>query len=95
MRKNSRTVAQFKKACQDKIDGLRILQFLKYGQETRGPGDEESLLSFFEIFYPECIAGFEFMHDDFTFEELSVEQLDLIRNTLVKIEEGYQKKYHG
>jgi hypothetical protein len=95
LRKNSRTVGQFKKACQEKVDGLRILQFLKHGQEARGLGDVESLRALVKKFYPEYFDGFEFMHDDYTFEELSVEQLDIIRNTLAEIEEAYQRKNHG
>ena len=95
LRKNSKTAAQFRKACTDKIDGLRILQFLKHNQETRRYGDGESFLHFIKVLYPEYLESFDFLKDGFTFEELTVEQLDIIRNSLAMIEEVYQKEHHG
>jgi hypothetical protein len=95
LRKNARTPEQFRKACTDRIDGLRILQFLKYSQEKAGFMDEECLFEYFSNFHPDEMEKLSFVREGYTFEELSVNQLDMIRNSLAGIEENYQKANHG
>ncbi len=55
LRKNSRSMKQFRKACSDKIDGLRILQYLKYSQQKHGYRDEDSLAEYFKL-YQSCFS---------------------------------------
>ncbi|RLD76650.1 MAG: hypothetical protein DRJ15_14975 [Bacteroidetes bacterium] len=94
LRKNSRTVERFRKACTDKIDGLRVLQFLKHNQTERGYKDAECLIEYFENYRPDVLKDLDFLAAGFNFDELSVEHLNEIRNILVKIEEDFQRKHH-
>lgn len=90
LRNNFKTQHHFIKACYEKIDGLRTLQYLKVSQPFLEKSDEACLLEFFTKFYPEAIEELDLDHH-FKFEALSVEQLDNIRNYLRNIEEVYQK----
>lgn len=51
LRVNSRTQSQFVKACHHRIDGLRVLQYLKSSQDAIEYKDEENLRTFFEHFF--------------------------------------------
>ena len=94
LRKNSKTLKQFRRACRDKIDALRILQFLKQTQQEHDLGNEDCLLDYFKSWQPDILNTLEFLRKGFTFEELSISQLDTLRNVLVEIEEHYQKTNH-
>ncbi len=89
LRKNFRTEAHFVNACYEKLDGLRTLQFLKTHQPLIDKTDEACLLDFFSKFYPEAIDELQ-LGENLKFDQLSVEQLDALRNYLMKIEETYQ-----
>lgn len=89
IRKNCKTAGQFIKAAHQKVDALRILQYLKSRQQETGFGDEESLVSLFERFYPG--NGLENILEDLDFTCLSVEDLNRIRDFLVEKEEAIQK----
>ena len=96
LRQNAKTIKQFRRACRDKIDGLRILQFLKHSQTGLNLHDEDCLLDLFSTYYPDEGEKLEFLKSGFTFDDLSIEQLDEIRNVLAGIEESYQRNsmYH-
>ncbi|MEN8226033.1 MAG: hypothetical protein ABFS05_11815 [Bacteroidota bacterium] len=94
LRKNAKTLKQLKRACRDKVDGLRILQYLKYSQQERGYRDEDCLLEYFRSYQPGLVSDLDFLMGGFNFGDLSVEQLNLIRDTLVGIEEKYQNANH-
>jgi hypothetical protein len=53
LRKNCRSENQFIRACHEKFDGLRILQYLKYRHKEEFVEDEKSLFDFLLRFYPE------------------------------------------
>ncbi len=89
LRNNFKTQAHFVKACYEKLDGLRTLQYLKASQAIIGKSDEVCLFEFFAKFYPEAIPLLQ-LDKNFEFNKLSIEQLDSIRNYLMKIEEDYQ-----
>jgi len=95
IRKNAPNEKTFIKSCTEKIDGLRILQFLKHSQGERGYSDEECLLANLKHLQADLFDDFDFLRDGFTFDELSLSQLDKLRNALVAIEEQYQKEHHG
>jgi len=95
LRTNAGSLKGFVKACAEKIDGLRILQFLRHSQDELALTDEECLLSNLSVFQPQLLQDFDFLHEGFTFEELSVDQLNRIRDALVHIEEEYQRANHG
>ncbi len=90
LRKNFKTKDKFVKACYEKIDGLRLLQYLKTKQAMINKTDEVCLYEFFKKFYPEIIKQLN-LDKSFKFNELTVIELDKIRNTLMEIEEKYQK----
>ncbi|MFZ4413147.1 MAG: glycosyltransferase family 2 protein [Bacteroidales bacterium] len=91
LRKNFKTRAHFVKACFEKIDGLRTLQYLKITQPLLGFSDEECLIDFLTKFYPEAITLLE-LKKEIKFDQLSVKQLNTIRDYLMEIETNYQKK---
>ncbi|MCX6230062.1 MAG: hypothetical protein NTZ33_00835 [Bacteroidetes bacterium] len=93
IRKNFKTESHFVKACYEKLDGLRCLQYLKTMQSCLNKTDENSLYEFLAEFYPDAITLLQ-LKADFTFTQLSVEQMDNIRNYLIKIEETYQQQHY-
>ncbi len=94
LRTNATTVKQFKRACREKLDGLRILQFLKHAQGSITLTDENCLLALFETYQQEALKELDLLNSGFNFDEASVNQLDQIRDTLVRIEADFQKKHH-
>ena len=94
LRNNARTIERFRRACRDKVDGLRILQYLKYARTGNGGRGEDCLLEFLETYHSDTIKELDFLTPGFNFGELSVKQLNLIRDALLMIEEKYQKKHH-
>jgi hypothetical protein len=95
LRKNARTAEQFVRACRDRIDGLRILQFLKYSQKLSGYPDEECLIENLRKHYPAIAGRLDFLREGFTFDGTDVASLDQLRNELAAIEEEYQQKAHA
>ncbi len=95
LRENARTRERFARACRDRIDGLRILQFLKSEQKQAGFRDEDGLMEYFARYHPEIAREEWFPKEGFSFDELGTDTLDRIRNILVEIEENYQKAAHG
>jgi hypothetical protein len=104
IRKNHTKIKRFIRACHEKADGLRVLQYLKYrnSMETEvvirdnpgkpHQGDEQNLVEFVSGFY-----GEEWLNSSLqglSFSNSSIPQLDEIRNQLVKIEEKYQYDHY-
>jgi glycosyltransferase involved in cell wall biosynthesis len=91
LRKNSANVNQFIRACHEKFDGLRILQYLKSRQKEEPLEDEKSLNDFLNWFYPETAC-----EEKFSFEHSSSDELENIRMFLFRKEEEYQvNSIHG
>ena len=93
LRKNSSSFKHFIKACYDKVDALRILQYLKFRQKQSEFSDEEMLRKFLLKFHllNENAEMLEILDPSWTFEKANVDDLNSLRNFLVKIEEKYQK----
>jgi glycosyltransferase involved in cell wall biosynthesis len=92
LRENAASQKQFIKACHHKIDGLRILQFLKSEQASESYSNEENLFQFLQQFYPEfVIAQTEHDWNSLDFTTTSMEFLNKIRNFLFETERIYQK----
>ena len=88
LRKNCKDVPHFVKACHDKLDGLRILQFFKSSQEKIHKTDEECLQENLKT-----IFQFEKLDlSTLSFKNSPIDELDFIRNFLVKKEEKIQKE---
>ena len=90
LRKNFKTEKNFINACYEKVDGLRVLQYLKVYQSEINKSDEQCLYEFLQVFYPEFIVHLR-IPIVFEFNKLSIIQLNDIRNKLILIEEEYQR----
>lgn len=91
LRQNFKTKPHFIRACHEKIDGLRILQFLKESQEPDEKVSEVSLSELLNLYknqFPELITS---LHTEVDFQLTTVEQLDHIRDALFEIEMHYRK----
>lgn len=82
LRENFKTTEQFERACIEKIDGLRILQYLKSTQEQSISTDIESLASLLSILKVE--HSIELITK--AFEDKNVINIDRIRNILFDFE---------
>jgi hypothetical protein len=89
LRKNHKVLKQFVKACHEKIDGLRILQFLKTSHNENPQPDEENLIKFYMRHFHG--RGLEKELDGFSFSVSGVETLNNIRNFLFETELELQK----
>jgi hypothetical protein len=90
LRENSRDPKTFVRACHEKFDGLRILQYLKYRQREATSTDEQHLLEFLDKFYPGENEKMKIKSADFSFAKSPLAYLDRIRMFLMKKEEEYQ-----
>jgi hypothetical protein len=93
LRKNSRTAAQFVRACYEKIDGLRILQYLKEQNEKTGIPDEQSALALVELIRQEHDREIEETYiQRLNFECSPVDVLEYLRQLLFEVEMIYRKR---
>ena len=91
LRKNYKTISSFTRAFHTKVDGLRIFQFLRNYQSHIEKNNENCLSDFLKQYYPhECSYLFK-DEKTFSFATTSVEQLDEIRDFLMKQEAIYQQ----
>ncbi len=92
LRKNCKNRNQFIKACHHKVDGLRVLQFLKHHQAMANFRDEDNLLGFLEKFFPDFFAIFGIeIKNNLDFQNSPIALLDHIRNFLMEKERIFQK----
>ncbi len=93
LRENNKDAAHFVRACHEKLDGLRILQYLKSEQTKQCLNDEQCLadniIQMFSGIYQFNNAQ---LLKSLTFKECPVSSMDEIRNYLVKVEEILQQK---
>ncbi len=91
LRSNFKSQPHFIRACHEKIDGLRILQFLK---ESQVPDEKVSetalsdLLLLYKNQFPELISQ---LNTNVDFQLSSITELDRIRDILFEIEMHYRK----
>ena len=90
LRENFKTKGQFVKACHQKFDALRTLQYLKWENLKNPQRDEDNLLEYVNYFCSDEISAFLFEINSFDFGKSSIEELNEIRNLLVRIEEEIQ-----
>ncbi len=91
LRNNNKKADNFVRACYHKIDAFRVLQFLKWRSLYEKSSDEENLKNWFVSFYPDHIADFSFDLNNLVFDKSSIDELNQIRDKLVKLEEQYQQ----
>lgn len=94
LRKNARTVENFVKACHQKVDALRILQYLKWRNQQEPAAAEESLAEIITCLVNE--SGIQMVIPDlknFSFKSSSLTDINQIRDFLVECEEGFQRNH--
>lgn len=92
LRSNAGSLKNFVRACHQKIDGLRVLQYLKWKQRQATENDEKNLVSFLETFFPDAdILRTIQSEADFSFSKADIGLLNEIRDYLVLVENEYQK----
>lgn len=89
LRKNNPNPDRFVKACTDKVDALRILQYLKNSQEKNNLPTIRNLIRFLETFYPTESSNNNFANLDF--DQSSIDDLNALRDFMIEKEEEYQK----
>jgi glycosyltransferase involved in cell wall biosynthesis len=92
IRNNVKTKQNFIRACWHKVDGLRILQYVKWRHQNRVYHDEAQLLTFFKTFYPSEGILNKVGGERFSFAKASIAQLDILRNFLMEKESLWQQK---
>ncbi len=92
LRENFKTQEHFVKACHEKIDGLRILQFLKWKQEPE-VYDNENFKQFVKTFYHDRAIEHHLNIDQFSFERSHIKELNKWRDLLLEIEQEFSKNH--
>ncbi len=87
LRRNARTKETFVNACYQKIDGLRILQYLKWRQPQLEITDEEALIDFLD---ENKLNTWQLQTASFSFSTAPIDLLDAIRNALTDEEKKWQ-----
>lgn len=91
IRENSKNKNQFVRACHEKFDGLRTLQYLKFRISEEPQEDEKSLKEYLFREYPQNeIRDLEIDFETFQFNIADLTTLERIRNFLTKKEEDFQ-----
>lgn len=91
LRENVKDSIQFEKACFIKIDGLRVLQYLKWRHQQNEKTDEENLKEFLRKFYDHDEIR-EILPDSLSLTTCSIATLNRIRDFLFLKEEEWQRK---
>lgn len=91
LRENYKTANSFSKAFHNKVDSLRIFQFLREYQRNINKNDEECLAEFLQKFYTDKYSHFFENKIKFSFEKSSIETLNQLRDFFVEQETHYQK----
>lgn len=89
IRQNVKDLPHFIQAFHEKADGLRTLQFVRRQQQTRPMEDEFALHQNLSLWQPSQIP--DWYHPKIGFKQLTVKQLDQIRNLLLDYETELRK----
>jgi len=92
LRKNARTTQQFERACQHKIDGLRILQYLKWMHNNHVSNDEENLACFMKHYFAEESFVRQTNWAEFNFKTSPLHFLNTLRTFLYEKENRWRKR---
>ncbi len=85
LRNNSTSKSQFRKAFHQKIDALRIFQFLRAEQAKMATTDEENLKTTIETYFPD--VGEKSLLANLSFQHSSIATLNKIRNFMFQKEQ--------
>lgn len=88
---NAKSVEQFIRACQHKVDGLRVLQYLRWRHNQEESSNEQNLAAFINSFFAEDQFVQQTDWNSVDFEKSPVELMDGIRNYLTEKEHLWRK----
>jgi len=98
LRENHKTLKRFVRACHQRLDGLRILQYLKAEYRRAPSGDRTTLIGWLDR-HGSALHGIEaeasrwrLVLQERPLPDLSISELDAIRRMLFYMEDGYRKK---
>lgn len=94
LRENASTAEKFEKACIQKIDGLRILQYLKQNRNLYAQSDEQLLNEFFEVLLDKKLIAEADIIQNIDFANSAIEILNYIRDVLVWVEQNLRKDHY-
>ncbi|PLW97634.1 MAG: hypothetical protein C0591_06185 [Marinilabiliales bacterium] len=94
LRQNYKDEQNFIKACSNKVDGLRILQFLRHQKNNSEPLSDEYVLTKYlqEYFAKEIDSGLIKVLKGFDYNTSSIADLDLLRQFLQIQEANFRRK---
>ncbi|MEI6060925.1 MAG: glycosyltransferase family 2 protein [Bacteroidota bacterium] len=90
LRQNFRSEAHFVRACHEKIDGLRILQFMKESQLPDEKASAEALAGLLKLYDSQFSLEISELNPDIDFALSAITELDSIRDALYEIEMHYR-----
>jgi len=93
LRANFKTKKHFIRACHEKIDGLRLLQYLKNRQRTEGADDELNLIELINSLGTHREKASDPDYNGLSFASSPLHLLDSIRNQLETAELAYRKEH--
>ena len=93
LRKNYKTTDRFTRAFHQKVDALRIFQFLRYCQQQNPIQDEMALQHLFSKVFPNEMNLFFGKDKPFSFENSSVTVLNKLRDFLVEKENIFRYNF--
>lgn len=87
LRRNYKDIINFEKACVNKVDGLRILQYLRW-QHEKDPGDDENnIMEFLMKFYKSDITlDLISTLRNLNYQNINIQMLSEVRDFLFNIE---------
>ncbi len=93
LRLNYKNVDKFTRACHTKIDGLRILQFVRYYHLMNHKSDEDNLRNHLKLFFgKQEISISKYFLTTFKFANISISLLQNLRDLLTDKELHYRKR---
>jgi len=91
LRRNHHDPGRFVRACHERLDGLRIFQYLRWRQRELPGTDEERLGRCLKTYYPGRLEGAK-IPAGWSFRDSPLEVLDRIRRILEEIENDYRRR---
>ena len=91
MRRNAPSQSHFIRACHERVDGLRILQYHHY-RHNRSGTDEERLYAFFKRYLPEFVTEIDW--SALSFANSTLEQLVTLRARLKEYDNRLRQTHH-
>ncbi len=93
LRSNCKALESFTRACHIKIDGLRILQFVRYYHKINKMSDEENLTNNLKLIFDKNEKiRIKYFFSPFKFENISISLLQNLRNLLAQKELEFRKR---